>query len=39
MATPEEVANGVVFLASPRASFLSGNNLVCDGAMTQRVQF
>ena len=39
MATPEEVANGVVFLASPRASFLSGNNLICDGAMTQRVQF
>jgi len=39
MATPEEVANAVVFLASPRASFLSGNNLICDGAMTQRVQF
>ncbi len=39
MAKPEEVANAVVFLASPRASFLSGNNLICDGAMTQRVQF
>lgn len=39
MATPEEVANAVVFLASPRASFVSGINLVCDGGMTQRVQF
>jgi 3-oxoacyl-[acyl-carrier protein] reductase len=39
MATPEEVANAVVFLASPRASFISGINLICDGAMTQRVQF
>ncbi len=39
MATPEEVANAVVFLASPRASFISGVNLICDGAMTQRVQF
>jgi 3-oxoacyl-[acyl-carrier protein] reductase len=39
MATPEEVANAVVFLASPRASFISGTNLICDGGMTQRVQF
>jgi 3-oxoacyl-[acyl-carrier protein] reductase len=39
MATPEEVANAVVFLASPRASFISGINLICDGGMTQRVQF
>lgn len=39
MATPEEVANAVVFLASPRASFISGVNLICDGGMTQRVQF
>ncbi len=39
MATPEEVANAVVFLASPRASFISGINLICDGSMTQRVQF
>jgi 3-oxoacyl-[acyl-carrier protein] reductase len=39
MATPEEVANAVVFLASSRASFISGVNLICDGAMTQRVQF
>ncbi len=33
------VANAVVFLASPRASFISGTNLICDGGMTQRVQF
>jgi len=39
MATPEEVANAVVFLASPRAGFVSGINLICDGGMTQRVQF
>jgi len=39
MGTPEEVANAAVFLASPRASFISGTNLICDGSMTQRVQF
>jgi len=39
MATPDEVANAVVFLASPRASFISGTHLIVDGAMTQRVQF
>lgn len=39
MATPEEVANAVAFLASPRAGFISGTNLIVDGAMTQRVQF
>lgn len=39
MGTPEEVANAIVFLASPRASFITGTNLIVDGALTQRVQF
>jgi NAD(P)-dependent dehydrogenase (short-subunit alcohol dehydrogenase family) len=39
MGTPEEVSNAVVFLASPRASFITGTNLIVDGALTQRVQF
>jgi len=39
MGTPQEVANAVVFLSSPAASFISGTNLICDGAITRRVQF
>lgn len=39
MATPEEVANAVVFLSSSRASFITGTNLVVDGALTRGVQF
>jgi 3-oxoacyl-[acyl-carrier protein] reductase len=39
MGTPEEVAKAAVFLASPAASFITGTNLVVDGALTQRVQF
>jgi 3-oxoacyl-[acyl-carrier protein] reductase len=39
MGRPEEVAAAAVFLASPRAAFVSGTNLVVDGAATQRVQF
>ena len=35
--TPEEVANGVVFLSSPVASRISGTNLVIDGALTVAV--
>jgi NAD(P)-dependent dehydrogenase (short-subunit alcohol dehydrogenase family) len=35
--TPAEVANGVVFLASPAASRISGANLVIDGALTVAV--
>lgn len=38
MATPEEVARGVVFLASPVSSFTMGTNLVIDGALTRGVQ-
>jgi 3-oxoacyl-[acyl-carrier protein] reductase len=38
MATPEEVAYGVVMLASPRASFITGTHLVVDGALTRGVQ-
>ena len=39
MGRPEEVADAAVWLASPRASFVTGTNLVCDGAITQRVGF
>src|SRR4051794_1573584 len=39
MGKPEEVADAVVFLASPRASFITGTNLIIDGALTQRVQY
>jgi NAD(P)-dependent dehydrogenase (short-subunit alcohol dehydrogenase family) len=39
MATAEEVANAAVFLASPRASFITGVNVVVDGALTNRVQY
>ena len=38
MGTPQEMANAVVFLASPRASFITGTNLVVDGALTRGVQ-
>lgn len=39
MATPQEVANAVVFLSSSAASFITGTNLVVDGALTRGVQF
>lgn len=38
MATPQEIARGVVFLASPASSFTTGTNLVIDGALTKGVQ-
>src|ERR1700761_4177947 len=37
MGTPQEVAAGVVFLASPVASRISGTNLTIDGALTKAV--
>lgn len=39
MGTPQEMANAVAFLASPAASFVTGTNLVVDGALTKGVQF
>jgi 3-oxoacyl-[acyl-carrier protein] reductase len=39
MATPEEVANATVFLASPLSAFTTGVNLVVDGAISSRVNF
>jgi NAD(P)-dependent dehydrogenase (short-subunit alcohol dehydrogenase family) len=38
MASPQEIARGVVFLASPASSFTTGTNLVIDGALTKGVQ-
>jgi 3-oxoacyl-[acyl-carrier protein] reductase len=37
MGTAAEVAAGVVFLASPKASRISGTNLIIDGALTKAV--
>ena len=39
MATPQEVANAVVFLSSSAASFITGTNVLVDGALTRGVQF
>jgi NAD(P)-dependent dehydrogenase (short-subunit alcohol dehydrogenase family) len=39
MGKPEEIARAVAFLASPAASFITGTNLVVDGALTRGVQF
>lgn len=38
MAKPEEIAYAVIMLASPRASFVTGTNVVVDGALTRGVQ-
>lgn len=38
MGTPQEMAAGVVFLASPVSSFTTGSNLVIDGALTRGIQ-
>lgn len=39
MATPDDVADAIVFLASPRSAFTTGVNLMVDGALTRRVNF
>ncbi len=39
MATPQEIANAAVFLASPVSAFTTGSNLVVDGAISNRVNF
>lgn len=39
MATPHDIANAAVFLASPLSAFTSGVNMVVDGAISRRVNF
>ena len=36
---PEEVAKGIVFMASPACPYMTGAHLVIDGGFTKRVQF
>jgi NAD(P)-dependent dehydrogenase (short-subunit alcohol dehydrogenase family) len=39
MAKPAEIARAAAFLCSPAASFITGANLLVDGALTRGVQF
>ena len=39
LGTPQEVANAVLFLASPSASWVTGVNLTVDGGFSKRIQF
>lgn len=38
-ASPQDVANAAVFLASPAASYITGVNLLVDGSIANRVNF
>jgi len=38
-ATPQDIANAAVFLASPASSYTTGINMLVDGAITRRVNF
>jgi 3-oxoacyl-[acyl-carrier protein] reductase len=37
-AVPADIANAVVFLASPEAAYVTGQTLIVDGGLTQRLQ-
>ena len=39
LGSPQDIANAAVFLASPAADYVTGVNLVVDGAATRRVNF
>lgn len=39
MGTPEEVANAVVFLCSPRARYIVGSNIIIDGGRSDRPHY